>query len=120
MLSPTPIRWLLGLGTLILTLPSTAALPLGHQQQQSSSLSRPAIASDFPDPSIIKVNSTWYAFGTQSLHDHREIRVQLATSTDFETWALTGNDAMVTAVPPETCGLESVRAYVSADTVLFF
>lgn len=54
----------------------------------------PVITSDFPDPSIIKVGNTWYAFGTQSNFDYTDIRVQLATSDDFETWTLTGNDAM--------------------------
>lgn len=85
MLLPAPLRSLL-LATL------TLAFPFSQRQQPSSG---PVIASDFPDPSIIHVNDTWYAFGTQSMYDHQDIRVQLATSIDFETWTLTGHDAMV-------------------------
>lgn len=75
----------------------SSAFPLTKRQ----TLSAPVITTDFPDPSIICVDSTWYAFGTQSIFDYRDIRVQLATSNDFETWTLTGEDAMV-------CLLESI------------
>jgi len=67
------------------------ALPITKREIQG-----PVITSDFPDPSIIKVGDTWYAFGTQSVFDYTDIRVQLATSTDFNTWTVTGNDAMGT------------------------
>lgn len=53
------------------------------------------INSDFPDPSIIKTGNTWYAFGTQSTYDNTNIKVQLATSSDFTNWQLSqGHDAL--------------------------
>ncbi|KAF7192965.1 Extracellular endo-alpha-(1-_5)-L-arabinanase [Pseudocercospora fuligena] len=55
---------------------------------------RPVISTDFPDPSIIKVGDTWYAFASQSTHDFKNIKVQLATSKDFNSWTLTGKDAL--------------------------
>lgn len=58
-------------------------------------LSLPVITTDFPDPSIIFVDGTWYAFGTQSIFDFKDIRVQVATSDDFEMWEVTEIDAMV-------------------------
>ncbi|KAF1990659.1 glycoside hydrolase family 43 protein [Aulographum hederae CBS 113979] len=51
----------------------------------------PAISADFPDPSIIKVGSTWYAFATAG----NGVNVQIATSPDFNTWTLqSGKDAL--------------------------
>ncbi|KAK8247059.1 putative endo-arabinase [Phyllosticta capitalensis] len=55
--------------------------------------SGPVISSNFPDPSIIKVGGTWYSFGT-NLGDSTVPHVQIATSTDFKTWTLTGDDAL--------------------------
>jgi beta-xylosidase len=51
----------------------------------------PVIETDFPDPSIILVDGTWYAFGTQSLFDYKNIKTQLATSSDFNNWDLREN-----------------------------
>jgi len=61
------------------------------------SVSGPVIETDFPDPSIIQVGGTWYAFGTQSLYDFKNVKTQLATSSDFENWDLRENyDALRT------------------------
>ncbi|KAK4630944.1 hypothetical protein CLAFUW4_03864 [Fulvia fulva] len=60
----------------------------------------PVIATDFPDPSIIRVNTTWYAFASQSAFDFKNIKVQLATSPDFQTWSLSPLDALSAALPP--------------------
>lgn len=55
----------------------------------------PVITTDFPDPSIIKVDDTWYAFGTHSLYDNTDINIQVATSSDFSSWSLSqGTDAL--------------------------
>lgn len=51
----------------------------------------PVIVTDFPDPSIIQVDGTWYAFGTQSRFDYTNIKTQLATSNDFDNWNLREN-----------------------------
>ena len=50
----------------------------------------PAIAANFPDPTIIQVNGVWYAFSTNS--NRRNIPV--ATSPDFINWSVTGADAL--------------------------
>ena len=51
-----------------------------------SSLSNgPVIAENFPDPSFIHVNDTYYAFSTNSGHGN----VPVATSTDFVNWTFT-------------------------------
>lgn len=71
----------------LLGLSSTAlAAPLPKRDVQG-----PVIQTDFPDPSILKVDNTWYAFGTQSLFDYKDIKVQFATSNDFTSWSLREN-----------------------------
>ncbi|KAK7515195.1 glycosyl hydrolase [Phyllosticta citriasiana] len=57
--------------------------------------SGPVISSNFPDPSIVKVGNTWYSFGT-NLGDQTTPHIQIATSSDFKTWSLTGEDALPT------------------------
>jgi hypothetical protein len=52
----------------------------------------PVITKNFPDSSLLKVNSTWYAFATQS--PHSGINIPIATSSDFETWTVTMMDAL--------------------------
>ena len=59
------------------------------------SVNGPVLSVDFPDPSVIQVGDTWYAFGTQSVYDNTEIHIQVATSKDFSTWTLSqGTDAL--------------------------
>nr|OQO29124.1 hypothetical protein B0A51_02708 [Rachicladosporium sp. CCFEE 5018] len=73
-----------------LLITSTTALPLAKRD-----FTGPVITTDFPDPSIIKVGDTWYAFGTQSVYDYTNVKIQLATSTDFVNWSLqAGYDAL--------------------------
>ena len=61
-----------------------------------------AISQDFADPSLFKAGNTWYAYAT---NNHKSmgnssgshlINVQLATSSDFNTWTVTGQDALPT------------------------
>lgn len=65
---------------------SSLAMPLVKREVWG-----PVIDTDFPDPSVIRVGDTWYAFGTQSLYDYKNIRVQFASSKDFTTWTLHKN-----------------------------
>ena len=50
----------------------------------------PVITADFPDPSFINVGGTYYAFATNNGVQN----IQVATSPDFATWTVTGNDAL--------------------------
>ena len=73
-------------------LSSVTALPVKNVKR---SVSGPVLSVDFPDPSVIKVGNTWYAFGTQSVYDNTNIHIQVATSPDFSTWTLSqGTDAL--------------------------
>lgn len=52
----------------------------------------PVITSNFPDPAFINVGGTYYAFATTNGVQN----VQIATSPDFDTWTVTGGDALPT------------------------
>jgi len=67
---------------------TSSALPVAKPKLVKRDIIGPVIPTDFPDPAIIQVDGTWYAFGTQSRFDHQQVKTQLATSEDFETWDL--------------------------------
>ena len=50
----------------------------------------PVITANFPDPSFISVDGTYYAFATNNGAQN----IQVATSPDFATWTVTGDDAL--------------------------
>ena len=95
--------------SLLSTLPSIYANPSGNG---------PVIDINFPDPSIISVDGTWYAFATNDQNEH--INVQIASSKDFSNWTVHDQDALPTlpgwAVQPWTSQVwapdvnETVRA----------
>ena len=67
---------------------TSSALPIAKTKHVKRDIIGPVIPTDFPDPAIIQVDGTWYAFGTQSRYDYTQVKTQLATSDDFETWTL--------------------------------
>ena len=50
----------------------------------------PVITANFPDPGLISVGSTYYAFATNNGQQNTPV----ATSEDFITWTVTGQDAL--------------------------
>lgn len=50
----------------------------------------PAIASNFPDPSIINADGTWYAYATGDKGNH----IQLAQSSNLVNWTVLNQDAL--------------------------
>jgi beta-xylosidase len=55
-----------------------------------SSDGNPVIDQDFPDPDVLEVDGTYYAYATNTA----TANVQAATSTDLETWEPLGEDAL--------------------------
>ena len=60
----------------------------------------PVITANFPDPAFINVNGTYYAFATNNGAQN----IQIAISPDFDTWTVTGSDALPTLPPWATTG----------------
>jgi beta-xylosidase len=52
--------------------------------------SNPVIDRDFPDPDVLEVDGTYYAYATNTA----TANVQVATSTDLETWEPLPDDAL--------------------------
>ena len=50
----------------------------------------PVLDEDFPDPDILEVDGTYYAYATNTA----TLNVQVATSTDLESWELSDTDAL--------------------------
>jgi len=45
------------------------------------------VLENFPDPGLLQVNGTWYAFGTNEANNDTEVpRVPVAISSDFLNW----------------------------------
>jgi beta-xylosidase len=59
--------------------------------------SQPVYGGDFPDPSIIRVNSTYFAFSTQAAGGHPAI--QRLSSTDLLHWTKTAEPDALKALP---------------------
>ncbi len=53
---------------------------------------KPALDEDFPDPDVMKVGDTWYAYATQRTGPFGNL--QLATSKDLASWQLSTTDPL--------------------------
>lgn len=80
--------------TLLATALLSSAAPVDRR-----STSGAVITTDFPDPSLISVNNQWFAFGTQSLYDYKNIHIQVASSSDFSSWSLHGGQDALPNLP---------------------
>ena len=64
--------------------------PSSSSGPTTSADSNPVIDQDFPDPDVLEVDGTYYAYGTNGNGNN----VQVATSTDLESWELSDEDAL--------------------------
>jgi beta-xylosidase len=88
-----------------------AALP-------QDSKSKPVIPGIFPDPSIIQVGKTWYAFATNArgeTKDHVGPNVQISTSPDGKKW--TSPDGKQDALPHPGCWVNKGAAKTNGPDV---
>ncbi len=46
---------------------------------------------DFPDPTVINVNGTYYAYATQANHNGKTMNIQVASSKDLFNWKYEGD-----------------------------
>ena len=84
--------------------PDPLPIPLTQMTSSSSETSDPSFASilgphistNFPDPAVIYVDGTSYAFATNNRQPApNHVNIQVATSTDNQTWMLVdGYDAL--------------------------
>ena len=75
--------------------PQTASTQPAPSSNPFASVQGPLVSSNFPDPAIIHVDGVSYAFATNNRGiGPAMIHVQVATSTDNQTWTLTNHDAL--------------------------
>ena len=60
--------------------------------ETSATAEGPVIDQDFPDPDVLEVDGTYYAYATNGQNRN----VQVATSTDLATWEVLSEDALPT------------------------
>ncbi|PNS19979.1 hypothetical protein CAC42_7946 [Sphaceloma murrayae] len=73
-------------------------------------VSPPVISVDFPDPTPFFNDGIWYAFASQSNFTRGGPKVQVAQSTDFNTWQLQEGYDALRALPPNTVDTNEVWA----------
>jgi arabinan endo-1,5-alpha-L-arabinosidase len=59
-------------------------------QESAAGMTNPVIDQDFPDPDVLEVDGTYYAYATNGQNRN----VQVASSTDLATWEVLGDDAL--------------------------
>jgi|GEM_PF-576498 len=51
----------------------------------------PVLNIDFPDPTVINANGTYYAYATNGMHDGKMNNIQIASSKDLFNWKYEGD-----------------------------
>jgi beta-xylosidase len=69
---------------------STGSTTTGSRAAPATEGEGPVIDQDFPDPDVLQVEDTYYAYGTNTGTEN----VQVATSTDLESWEVLDEDAL--------------------------
>ena len=106
---------------------SGAASPSSNTSSSGGEASgaTPVLDQDFPDPDILRVDGTYYAYATQPADE--SVNVQMATSTDLETWEVQAQDPLPelpawatngrTWAPEVTSGPNGFLMYMTARSV---
>ena len=83
----------------------------------------PVLDCDFPDPGLLYVDGTWYAYGSNPYHGERlGTNVQLAASPDLRNWTYLGDalpDLPAWATPGDTWAPHAV-AGAGGRVLLYF
>lgn len=74
--------------------PAAGSYPASPRPSLSVSAARVAISPDFPDPAVMTVGDTYYAYGTapfQAIERNDAVHVQVASSQDLKEWTIRGD-----------------------------
>ena len=63
----------------------------GYAQQTTASKIHVVLDRDFPDPTVIRVGYTYYAYATQGMSNGKMMNIQVASSADHEHWKYEGD-----------------------------
>lgn len=79
-----------------------AAPPASSEPPAGSETATVVLEENFPDPDVLQVGDTYYAYATQP--NDGSVNVQMATSTDLMTWELQQQDPLPDLPPWATNG----------------
>jgi beta-xylosidase len=101
-------------------IPAVFSLPLYRPSKRGGTITL-ALNTDFPDPAFVQhTDGSWYAFGTNS----NGKRIQVAHSTDFESWTMLQDEALPTLSGWETdvnhWAPDVIRRVCYVSSTLFF
>ncbi len=72
----------------------------------------PVLDINFPDPTVINMNGTYYAYATNSTHDGKMMNIQVASSTDLFNWTYIGD-----ALPTKPTWASTTQNYWAPDVL---
>jgi len=126
-----PLRWLLAPTLAAVLVAGCGGAETGGDEPPAASTSAaaegplPVLDQDFPDPDLLEVDGTWYAYATQPRDG--SLNVQMATSADLETWEMATEDPLPelpawatngrTWAPEVTAGPDGFLMYFTARSV---
>ena len=75
-----------------------AAVPIGATAPAAAANWSPVHPGDFPDPSVLQYQGTYYGFATQSFASlDKTINIQVSTSSDGVNWTTVANSTVAMA-----------------------
>ena len=86
------------------------ALPSGTEVSEIRK--NPVLNTNFPDPTVININGTYYAYATNSVHDGKMINIQMATSKDLFNWTYEGD-----ALPEKPVWASNTQRFWAPDVL---
>lgn len=87
-------------------------LPLPSGTVVSNERKNPVLDTNFPDPTVININGTYYAYATNSLHDGKMNNIQMASSHDLFNWKYEGD-----ALPQKPTWASNTQRFWAPDVL---
>lgn len=76
-----------------------ATHPHLHVTKRGGTIAPVMGGQNFPDPSMIRVGNDFYAFSTNGHVSNKYIHIQMASSSDFNTWTFAGTKDALPTLP---------------------
>ncbi|WP_328990959.1 family 43 glycosylhydrolase [Kribbella sp. NBC_01245] len=92
-----PLRLFAAILLTLLTLTTPASATRSAEASRSAEAPQPLIGRDFPDADLLQVDSTYYAYSTNSSYDGRLLNIPIAHASSITgPWTVDGVDALPT------------------------
>jgi arabinan endo-1,5-alpha-L-arabinosidase len=61
------------------------------EEKKEKGIINPVLDINFPDPTVIKVGNSYYAYATNTYYKNKSYNIPVAVSTDLKSWRLVGD-----------------------------